>query len=174
MQSGAVGRKPRRRWALWSGAVLLQLLLMGAAFVGGRMLAQQNLRNSGPGFATQLPTQLPKEPPADSGFIQKVQSKVFTLGKMPPGSAGVVIVGSSGPDLSKQTEVVISADTKFFKMIQPKPEEIQKMQSSGRFQLRAEDATVDEARVGSMTTAWGTKSGDRTTAKVTFIQSLGR
>lgn len=173
MQPAAVWPKPRRRWALWLGVALLQLLLMGAAFVGGRMLAQQNLRNSRPGFATQLPAQLPKEPPADSGFIQKVQGKVFTLGKMPPGRAGFVIGGSGGPDLSKQTEVVVSSDTKFYRMIQPKPEEMQKMQSGGQFQFRAEDASVDDARVGSMIMVWGTKSGDRTTAEVVFIQSLG-
>lgn len=173
MQSAIVLRKPRR-WALWLGVALLQFLLMGAAFVGGRMLAQQNLRNSRPGLATQLPSQLPREPPADSGFIQKVQGKVLTLGKMPPGGAGVIIGGSGGPDLSKQTEVVVSSDTKFYGMIQPKPEEMQKMQSGGQFQFRAEDASMDDARVGSMIMVWGTKSGDRTTAEVIFIQSLGR
>lgn len=172
MQSAALLAQPRRRRALWLGVAMLQLLLMGSAFVGGRMLAQQNLRTSSPGFASQLPSQLPKEPPADSGFVQKVQGKVFTLGKMPPGGAGVIIGGSGGPDLTKQTEVVISSDTKFYKMIQPKPEEMQKLQRGGAFQFRAEDATVDDARVGSMIMVWGTKSGDRTTAEVIYIQSF--
>ncbi len=164
--------KPRRRWALWFGVALLQLLLMGAAFVGGRMLAQQNLRSSGPGLATQLPAQLPKEPLADSGFIQKVDGKVLTLSKMPPSGGGIVFVGPGGPDMSKQTEVIATADTKFYRMIRPTPEDMQKMQKGGTFQFRAEDATVEDARVGSMIMVWGPKSGNRTTAEVIYIQSF--
>ncbi len=172
MQSAAVLVKPRRRRALWLGVALLQLLLMGAAFVGGRMLAQQNLRNSSPGLATQLPAQLPKEPLADSGFIQKVDGKVFTLSKMASAGAGVIVVGPGGPEMSKQTEVVVTADTKFYRMIRPTSEDMQKMQKGGSFQFRAEDATGDDARVGSMIMVWGPKSGNRTTAEVIYIQSF--
>ncbi len=172
MQSAAVSRRPRRRRTLWLGVALLQLLLMGAAFVGGRMLAQQNLRSGGPGFSTQLPAQLPKEPLADSGFIQKIDGKVLTLSKMPSGGAGVMVVGPGGPDMSKQTEVVATADTKFYRMIRPTSEDMQKMQKGGTFQFRAEDATVDDARVGSMIMVWGPKSGNRTTAEVIYIQSF--
>lgn len=61
------------------GIVMLQVLLMGAAFVAGRMMAGQNQRNQGQPMGAQLSSQLPKEPMAGSGTVQKVQGSVITL-----------------------------------------------------------------------------------------------
>ena len=157
---------PRRRWLIWTALVLLQLLLMGAAFVGGRMVAGQNQRGARGAGAFQLPSQLPKEPAAGSGTVQKVQDAVITLGGR--GSGGPQ---GGGQSVSTTTEVAFTTDTKFYKNTSTggpgNP-------GGGQAQITVADATSADVKVGSNVTVWGTKNGARITADVVYIQSTGR
>lgn len=177
---------PRRRWVLWVGIASLEVLLMGAAFVGGRLLAEQNLRTVRPPFAVQLPAQLPKEPAAGSGIVQKIQGQVLTLGRTSfgrregqvviggPGAPDTIIGGPGAPDTSSQTEVVVTPETKFYKSVASGPAGNQRMPSGGQAQSQAEEASLTDVKVGNMVMVWGPKSGERITAEVIYIQSLGR
>jgi hypothetical protein len=177
---------PSRRWKLWAALAVLQLLLMGSAFVGGRMVGQQNARRAG---AAQLPSQLPKEELAGSGTVQKIQDNVITLsqgefggggapgGQGAPGAPGAQGGpggqggggGTSSGATSSQTDVSVSADTKYYKST-----------SSGgggpgdtQTQVEVSDATLADVKIGNTLLVWGTKSGSRITASVVYIQSGG-
>ncbi|HEX7587385.1 MAG TPA: hypothetical protein VF478_03635 [Anaerolineae bacterium] len=155
----------KRRWLLWTGIVLLQLLLMGAAFVGGRMVGAQNQRGQRPLGSVQLPSQLPKEPAAGSGTVQKIQDTVITL-------AGRGFGGQQGGgQQATTTEVAFTADTKFYMNTAAggpgNP-------GGGQPQITVADATSADVKVGSNVTVWGTKNGARITAEVVYIQSSGR
>jgi hypothetical protein len=164
--SSARSLPPKRRWLLYTGIVLLQLLLMGAAFVGGRMLGAQNQRGARGAGAFQLPSLLPKDPAAGSGTVQKIQDNVVTLaGRGGGGQPG------GGQSANTATEVAFTADTKFY------------MNTStaspggspgGQAQITVADATSADVKVGSNVTVWGTKNGARITAEVVYIQSAGR
>ncbi len=154
--------RPRRR-LLYVGLILVQLLLMGSAFVGGRMLGQQNARNVRAPGAGQLPSQLPRDPIAATGSVTKVQDTVITLtrGRAPnqPGGGGA----------SAQTEITVSGDTKYYKNVSsnqpggPNPP-----------QLQVADATLDDVKIGTTILVWGTSSGARVTAQVIYVQNAGR
>ena len=66
----------------------------------------------------------------------------------------------------KQTEVVITNDTVFYKMIPPSQEE---MQGGGVLQMKAEDAKLKDLQSGQMVQVWGEKSSGRVTADVVVI-----
>ncbi len=156
-------KSPRRRWLLWTGLVLLQLLLMGSAFVGGRMLAGQNQR--GNRSAAQLPSELPKETPAATGSVQRIQGQVLTLGR---GSGGPG--GQGGSNANTQPDVAVTADTKYYKNTssgQPQP-------GGGQPQFRADPATFEDVKVGTNILVWGTRNGQRITAEVVYVQNTGR
>lgn len=155
------GASPRRRWLLWIGLVLLQLLLMGSAFVGGRMLAGQNQRGSRAG-AAQLPSQLPRESPAATGAVQRIQGQVLTLGRG--------FGGPGGSNANNATEVAVTADTKYYKNTpsnSPQP-------GGGQPQFRADPATFEDVKVGANILVWGTRNGQRITADVVYVQNAGR
>lgn len=158
------GASRRRRWLLWIGLVLMQVLLMGSAFVGGRMLAGQNQR--GNRSAAQLPSELPKETPAATGSVQRIQGQVLTLGRGFGGPGG-----PGGSNTSSATEVAVTADTKYYKNTSsnsPQPG------GGGQPQFRADPATFDDVKVGTNILAWGTRSGQRITADVVYVQNTGR
>ncbi len=159
-------KPPSRRWLLWLGVVLVELLLMGSAFVGGRMLAQQNVRNNrSQGF--QLPAQLPKDPAAGSGSVQKIQDTVITLTRGRGGAPG-----TSGSSTSNQTEVAVTAETKYYKNTSSQ-QGFQGPQG-GQAQVQVQDATLTDVKVGNYIMVWGAKNGERITAEVIYIQSAGR
>lgn len=160
---------PRRRWLLVTGLILTQLLLMGAAFVGGRMLAGQNQRGSRAGGSFQLPSQLPKDPAAASGTVQKIQDTVITLGRGGFGGGGGPQGG--GQSASNQTEVAFTADTKFYKNSSTASPG---MPGGGQQQVTVADATSVDVKIGNNVIVWGTKNGARITAQVVYIQSAGR
>ena len=159
-------RKKSRRWLLISLG-LLQILLMGSASVGGRMLAAQNQRNSRSPSAGQLPSQLPKDPAAAAGSVTKIQDAVITLARRGGGSNQ-----PAGPSASAGTEIAVTADTKYFK----------NTSSSGPGQgpnnapqqIQVEAGTLNDVKVGGNITVWGQKNGERITAEVIYIQSAGR
>ncbi|OGO43283.1 MAG: hypothetical protein A2Z04_00135 [Chloroflexi bacterium RBG_16_57_9] len=160
---------PRRRWMIWGVIVLLQVLLMGSAFVGGRLLAQQNLRNTQSASSVQLPSQLPKEPAAISGTVQKIQDQVLTVGRMPSGRGN-----SNAPGASNQTDVAVNSETKFYKSVSSATGGNQRMPGGGQVQAQAEEGKLEDVKIGNMVMVWGPKSGERITAEVIYIQSPGR
>jgi len=151
------------------GIVLVQVLLMGSAFVGGRMLGEQNRRANRPSGSVQLPSQLPKDPAAGTGTVQKIQDNVITL----VSGRGFGGPGGGGSSASTQTEVAMTPDTKFYKSI-----------STGQFgqpgnpgggqQVQVADATLADVKVGNNLIVWGAKNGERITAEVVYIQAAGR
>lgn len=155
---------PQRRWVLVTGLVFLQLLLMGAAFVGGRMVGGQNQRAFRGAGTLQLPSQLPKDPAAGSGTVQTIQDTVITLG-------GRGFGGPQGGGQNTQTEVAFTADTKFYKNTSTASPG---NPAGGQAQVTVADATSADVKVGSNVTVWGTKNGARITADVVYIQSTGR
>jgi hypothetical protein len=143
--------------------VLVQLLLMGSAFVGGRMLGEQNRRTNRPAGSLQLPSQLPKDPAAGNGSVQKIQDNLITLGRG--------FGGPGGQSSNNQTEVAVTGDTKFYKNTsagQPGNP------GGGQTQVQVADATIADVKIGNNVMVWGTKNGERITAEVIYIQTAGR
>ncbi len=168
-----------RRWLVVCGLIGLQLLMMYAAFVGGRLIAGQNQRNpGGPGEPGQLPSQLPKDPMAGSGTVQKITGNIITLsgggGGGPPGGGGPGggPGGAGGSSSSNQTEVVVAADTKYLKSTSSGMGGAPGG-NSGQNQMQVQDAVLGDIKVGNSVMVWGTKSGTKITAEVVFLQSQG-
>jgi hypothetical protein len=156
----------KRKRLVIIGIVFVQLLLMGSAFVGGRMLGEQNRRTNRPAGSVQLPVQLPKDPAAGNGSVQKIQDNLITLGRGFGGPGG-----SGGQSSNNQTEVAVTADTKFYKNTstgQPGNP------GGGQTQVQVADATIADVKIGNNVIVWGTKNGERITAQVNYIQTGGR
>ena len=152
----------RKRLIIISIAVV-QLLLMGSAFVGGRMIGEQNLRTNRPAGSVQLPSQLPKDPAAGTGSVQQIQGNLITLGRG--------FGGGGGQSSNTQTEVAITSDTKFYKNVST----AQPGQPGGQQQqVQVADATLADVKVGNNVMVWGAKNGQRVTAEVLYIQTAGR
>lgn len=166
--------QPRRRRLYILGAALLVVLLVGAAFVGGRLFGQRHLvHTSGAGVVKiKKAAELPDEPPVAVGSVQKVEGKTITL-EAPSGSATVY----SGPGVEvekkegewKQIEVVVTQDTKIYRDVPLSPEEIKK---GGEFQQKVEEATLADIKVGDLIEVWGEGKGERITAEVIHIQRM--
>lgn len=154
----------KRKRLIMIGIVLIQILLMGAAFVGGRMLGEQNLRTNRPVGSLQLPSQLPKDPAAGTGSVQTIQDNLITLGRGFGGPGG-------GQSANNQTEVAVTVDTKFYKNVST----AQPGNPGGaQTQVQVADATLADVKVGNNLIVWGTKNGARITAEVVYIQTAGR
>jgi hypothetical protein len=148
------------------GIVLVELLLMGAAFVGGRMLAEQNGKSARPQGAIQLPAQLPRDPMAANGAVSKIQDTLITLtrGRGGPGGGG-------GSTANNQIEVAVTADTKYYKGVAPAPGG---PNPQGGQALQVQDAALSDVKVGGTIMVWGPRNGERITAEVIYIQPTGR
>ncbi len=156
----------KRRRLIIIGIALVQILLMGAAFVGGRMLGEQNSRTNRPIGSLQLPSQLPKDPAAGTGSVQTIQDNLITLGRGFGGPGG-----PGGQSNNNSTEVAVTTDTKFYKNVstaQPGNP------GGGQTQIQVADATLADVKVGNNLMVWGTKNGARITAEVIYIQTAGR
>jgi len=167
--SSITARTPRKQWQLWAALALVQILLMGAAFVGGRLIGQQNLRTARPQAASFLPAQLPKETPADSGVVQSIQGQVVTLQR---NQGGARAGGTQAT--SRQGEVLITDETKFYKATTGAPDQRAQFGTSVQPQAQATEATAADLKVGSNIMVWGPKSGERVTAEVIYIQTTAR
>ena len=153
----------KRKRLVISGIIFVQLLLMGAAFVGGRMIGEQNRRTNRPAGSVQLPSQLPKDPAAGNGTVQSIQENLITLGRG--------FGGSGGQANNTATEVAVTADTKFYKNTSTQ----QPGQPGGQQQsVQVADATLADVKIGNNVIVWGTKNGQRITAEVIYIQTSGR
>lgn len=156
----------KRKRLIIFGIVFVQLLLMGSAFVGGRMIGEQNRRTNRPVGSVQLPAQLPKDPAAGNGSVTKIQDNLITLGRG---------FGGGGQASSNQTEVAVTADTKFYKNTSTGQPGQPGMPGGGQQQqVQVADATLADVKVGNNVIVWGTKNGERITAEVIYIQSGGR
>ena len=147
------------------GIVFVQLFLMGAAFVGGRMLGEQNRRTNRPAGSIQLPSELPKDPAAGNGSVQKIQDNIITLGRGFGGPGG-----PGGQSSNNQSEVAVTTDTKFYKNTST----AQPGNPGGGQQVQVADATLADVKIGNNLIVWGTKNGARITATVIYIQTAGR
>ncbi|MEW5718731.1 MAG: hypothetical protein AB1817_08910 [Chloroflexota bacterium] len=146
------------------GIIALQVLLMGSAFVGGRMLASQNQRGARPGFSNQLATQLPREPAAGSGAVQQIQGNIITLTRARGG-------GQGASSASNQTDVAVTAETKYYKNVSSSsPGAL----GGGQPQIQLQEASLTDVKIGNQVMVWGAKNGERITAEVIYIQSSGR
>ena len=163
-----------KRWALWGGLAAVVILVIAAAFVGGRLLSQRRLvRTSGPGVVhIKQAAELPDEPPAAVGPVQKVEGKTITL-ETATGGAAVIYFGPEGVEKKegewKQIEVVVTQETKIYKGVPLSPEEIKK---GGEFQMKVEEATLADIKIGDHIEVWGEESGERIIAEVIHIQPM--
>jgi hypothetical protein len=154
----------KRKRLIIIGIALIQFLLMGSAFVGGRMLGEQNRRTNRVPGSVQLPSQLPKDPSAGTGSVQQIQDNLITLSSRGFG-------GQGGQSSNTQTEVAVTADTKFYKNTstgQPGNP------GGGQTPVQVADATIADVKIGNNVIVWGAKNGARITAEVVYIQTAGR
>ncbi len=156
----------KKRRALLVGLLALQVLLMGSAFVGGRMLGEQNQRSARRSSAGQLPAQLPKDPAAGTGTVSRIQDNLITL------AAGRGGPGGAAP--STGTEIAVGADTKYYKPVSTAGQGNPGMPGGGQAQLQVQDAALSDVKVGNNIMVWGAKNGQRITAEVIYIQSSMR
>ncbi len=167
------GTSSSHRGFIVAGILLLQALLMSAAFVGGRLIASQQLGANGQ--INSLSSPLPNASPAGSGTVQKVGDNTITLARgsggglgQPPGSAGQTVASTTS-----QTQVAVTPETRYFKSTSAgmpgMPGE-----SSAQNQMQVRQATLSDVKVGNTVTVWGTKDGDRVAAEVVYVQTFGR
>ncbi len=155
-----------KRRALLTGLLALQVLLMGSAFVGGRMIGEQNQRSARRSSPGQLPAQLPKDPAAGTGTVSKIQDNLITLavGRGGPGGAAP----------ASATEIAVGSETKYYKPVSSGGQGNPGMPGGSQTQLQVQDAALGDIKVGNNIMVWGTKNGQRITAEVIYIQSSGR
>lgn len=173
----------RSVWFIVGGIALL-VLLVGGAFVGGRLLAQKPLV-AGPGGGTAMlfggggnqrisiqskpAPELPQTPAEAKGiFVRREDRSVFI------GTGQVQLMvkrdpGQSNPQTSSNysgpvVEVVINQDTTIYRDTTQLPS----APPSGDVQLQqtVEPGSVDEIGQNSMLQVWGNKTGDRIVAQV--------
>lgn len=165
------------------GGIIAVIVLVGAAFVAGRLLNQSNaptangpqmmLNTNGPGggqaFSLELERakELPQAAPDVSGLFerredQSVFVKALSGGRvmMKVDPSGKVTTQSDSPE--QLIEVVLTKDTTIYRdateinLAQP---------SSGKVQQQVEPGSIDELGENSMIQAWGERRGDRLIAK---------
>lgn len=181
-----------KKTILMIGAVVLIILLAGAAFVGARLLSGKGLpglSSGGPIFSLgkggdnsirinmddiQPAKEIPQIPADVRGLFDHRQDKSIFIG------TGRVTIGvKAGPSGSVETssnhdgpvvEVVVTSQTKVYRDVTMKqfngpPPEGQKIQQV------LEDGSLDEVGQASLVTVWGKKTGDRFIADI-LVYSL--
>ena len=162
-------------WLLLGGSLLL-VLLVGAAFVAGRLLARQpqegvafsssgeNVHHFGP---VERPEELPDEEPDVCGVVTRRDGNSLFLGtgsySVGVGEDGVTELDYSGPEV----EVVVTHDTEIYE------ETIELDFEADTMQRTLEPATLDDIVQATSVQVWGEKRGDRVTARVLVYQSMG-
>ncbi len=177
--------RPKRRWLLWGGIGAAVVVLLAAAFVAGRLLAGGRLNDPAGMISVRMepPADVPQEPPAVMGQVDKIEGKVLTLQASVSGARQQVMISAgssgqgsgpavnSGPEPAagetKVVEVVVTNQTRLLKAIAPSPDEVRK---GGTFQMTSEEITLEQIQAGSMVQVWGEKTGDRVVADVIMMQ----
>jgi hypothetical protein len=178
--------RPTSRKGLIIGGLLGLVLLVGAAFVGGRLLNNQPQGVTGPGgmmvsgsaaggaqqavsVEVEGAKELPEAPPDVTGiFSRREDNSVFvTSGNgafmVRVDDTGKVTTGTEGD--TQEVEVVITGDTVVYK-------DVTQSQfgggppSGGKIQQKVEPGSADEIGDNSFVTAWGERRGDRLIASV--------
>ena len=174
-------------WLVLGGGLLL-VLLVGAAFVGGKLLARQSqepggssLIVPGPGgeggvvrqfgiSPLERPEELPDEEPDVSGVFTRRDGNSLFLGtggySVKVGPDGPPEVDYDGPEV----EVVVTHDTEIYAETIEMDFEVDTM----HMQRTLEPASLDDIVQGTSAQAWGEKRGDRIVARVLVYQSMSR
>jgi hypothetical protein len=194
----SIEKPPRSRRPLWiAGLGVLVVILIGAAFLAGRLLNGQKgpagnlglIGNPAGGVngavqAVQIemgepPEELPRTAPDVTGMFVKRSDNVLTVGTIPEGAGGSTIVetsedgkitinnGAKGPEV----EVVVTKETKVYRDTTFDDLKGGMPDSGQKIQQKVAEASLDEIGSSSFVTAWGRKSGDRIIADVLFFTS---
>ena len=172
-------RGRRMVWLVLGGGLLLALLV-GAAFVGGRLLARQPQEGWGVTYTgeggegavhhfgrVERPEELPDEEPDVCGVVTRRDGNSLFLGtgsySVSVGEGGVTELDYDGPEV----EVVVTHDTEIYQ------ETIELDFEADTMQRTLEPATLDDITNGTSVQVWGEKRGDRVTARVVVYQSMG-
>ena len=153
-----------KRWALWGGLAAVVILVIGAAFVGGRLLAKK--QPSGvrmPKIVVERPKELPDRAPTTTGIIARIEGKIITIEKPKPGS-GEVAVLTRGQEGNVTEEILVTQETTIYrdKPIKLKPGEKPPPGEVEKIELA--DLRVDE-----IISVWGEKRGGRVVAEVIHV-----
>lgn len=182
-EMGATTRPQKRgRRVVWLvlGGGLLLVLLVGAAFVGGRLLARQPQEGWGVTYTgeggegavhhfgpVERPEELPDEEPDVCGVVTRRDGNSLFLGtgsySVGVGEDGVTELDYDGPEV----EVVVTHDTEIYQ------ETIELDFEADTMQRTLEPASLDDIGQATSVQVWGEKRGDRVTARVVVYQSMG-
>jgi hypothetical protein len=181
--------KPRSRRGLIVGGLLGLALLVGAAFVGGRLLNQAPSGNGsgnlsfvgGPGEGAQSvqleienAKELPQTPPDVIGiFSRREDNSVFVTAGGGEFGFAVDAEGnvSTTTENGQEVEVVFTNETQIYKDATELPNPGQGppgggLPADGKIQQKVVPGSVDEIGENSFVSAWGERRGDRLIARV--------
>ncbi len=162
---GASERKGRPRWLLWGGVALAVLLVLGAAFVGGRLLGRRPQ-------ATEVrfipPEELPARPPEASGLVKEIQGNLITL-EVPGPGGGAIYSGPEGVRKEgewRELQVVVTRETRIYRRLPPAPGE----QQGREIRERAEEIPLADIEPGDWIEVWGELTDAQIVAQVIYIR----
>jgi hypothetical protein len=192
MESQGIDPKAKRTnpWILF-GSVLVVALLIGAAFVAGRLLQKPvnadegNLVVMGDGgprivqksFDVEKPEELPDRAPDVTGMMQKVENNSIFVGST-SGPVGIMIkkegdqvdVGVEG-DTGPTVEVVVTKETLMFKDVTTLSM-VHGDTPPDKVKQEIAPATLDELEGQALIVAWGERKGDRLIAEVVLCNII--
>ena len=161
-------------WIVMGTAVVV-LLLAGAAFVGGRLLGDQELSGNdteavkigegliagtGTKIEAQQASEMPDTPPDVAGvFVRREDSSLF----VGTGTLTFVIDGDASYD-GPLVEVVSTHDTQFYRDVTAGL--LKDVPASGLVQQALKPGSLDEIGQNDVVSAWGERRGDRLMARV--------
>lgn len=164
----------RTVWLVLGGGLLLLVLLVGAAFVGGLLARQPPQKDveviqMGEGgedvvhFGSPLerPEELPEEEPDVCGVVTRRDGNSLFLGK------GAEPLGPEAVYEEPEVEVVVTHDTEIYGQTMELDLEAHTTERT------LEPATLDDITKGTAVQVWGEKRGDRITARVLVCLSMG-
>ncbi len=185
-------RKPRRILAIVLGSIVVVVILAGAAFIAGRLIAPPasaqnqsgglNLRLGGPGGQNRVSIhvirskELPSTPPTVVGIVIDRQDQILSVGtgnvdisaiSQGPGQQPTVQASYNGPVV----QVVITHDTKIYRDVTPTdPQTVAQEQGNVQQVLEAGSLADIGKNVGIQ--VWGIQRGDRVTADIIVYQAF--
>ncbi len=172
----------KRSYSLMAG--LAVLVLVGAAYLAGRLLSQKApeaaerplVVDQGDGVIStsgkyphtiERAAELPQAPADVSGILLRRQDRSILVG-----TGNITGVGSQAPDGSTriemqtdgpQVEVVLGVGAAVYKDVTVRPDP---SAPPATVQQVLEPGSLDELEQNAVVAAWGTRSGDRVTAQV--------
>jgi hypothetical protein len=169
----------RTGWMIVGSLGLLALLLVGGAFMAGRLLGEGN-GNPGDGAKVQIGTghgivevdfvkaeELPEEPPEVIGVFERRQDNSIFVDET---DGGFVLERNDDGSLSvsnatgKISEVVVTAETVVY--LNLTLENLDEAAAEGVLRQQVEPGTVEEIGELSFVQAWGEMRGDRLLASM--------